>query len=84
MQLLKFPASSEDVRRAGYIDQERSKFCVCGEVVFWFLTPAAKWMPMAIDLDGRWTPHWTNCRAVKSEKKLELKKRAERQGQLFR
>lgn len=46
-------------------------------------TPAAKWMPMAIDPDGRWTPHWANCRAVKAQKKVELKKQAARQGDLF-
>lgn len=82
---LKFPASAEDLRRAGYCDMERSTFCACGATLFWFLTPAAtQWIRMEIDLDGRWTPHWPNCRVVKSEKKAELKKQAAKQGSLFR
>lgn len=80
---MNFPATSEALRAAGYVDMERSKFCACGEVVFWFLTRSAKWMPMAMDADGRWTPHWANCRQVKSQQKIERKKQAAKQGILF-
>ncbi len=80
---MRWPASSADLKRAGYVDGEKSKFCACGETIFWFLTPAGRWMPMQVNSDGCWTPHWMNCHTVKAGEKLERKKQAARQGNLF-
>jgi hypothetical protein len=81
---MNWPATSADLRRAGYDDLERAEFCRCGEILFWFLSPEGERMiQLAVDSEGRFAPHQANCRDVKFHEKLERKKRAARQGVLF-
>ncbi|MGH9685269.1 MAG: hypothetical protein ACRD4S_16865 [Candidatus Acidiferrales bacterium] len=45
---MNWPATSEELKEAGYIDIGRSKWCSCGEIMFWFVTPAKKFIPLSI------------------------------------
>jgi hypothetical protein len=47
--------------------------------MFWFVTPARKWIPLSATLDGKFTPHHASCANVKNYRSAEkqLRDRAE-------
>lgn len=64
-----WPATAEELRSAGWIDQKKSKWCSCGKVLFWFLTPQKKWIPLEAVSEAMpvsYRPHHANCRDVKN------------------
>jgi hypothetical protein len=72
---MNWPATREQLREAGYIDAQRSKFCSCGEACFWYRTAAGKWIPLSFALDGRFVPHHASCANVKNYRNAEKKLR---------
>lgn len=63
---LHWPATTEELKAAGYVDHNKSKWCSCGKVMFWFSTPAGKFIPLERTKDGRWEPHHAKCKHVKA------------------
>lgn len=62
----------EKLREAGYQYQERGRCMApnCKVVIFWFITPNKKWMPMEIVAPAtaeietevtKFQPHWASC-----------------------
>jgi hypothetical protein len=71
-QAVKWPATREELKAAGYVDTNSSRWCSCGELMFWFTTPkkpdgtGGKFIPLSILSDLRFEPHHAKCRNVKN------------------
>jgi hypothetical protein len=63
---LAWPATAEQLAAAGYRDERRSKWCSCGVIMFWFATPAGKFIPLEATKDSRFEPHHAKCKHVKA------------------
>lgn len=64
-----WPATAEELSAAGWVDQHKQKWCTCGAVLFWFLTPQRRWIPLEVVNQGDppgYRPHHANCRDVKN------------------
>ena len=66
---MKFPATSEEMKAAGY-EYTNEGFCRgCGEQIEWWITPKGKRMPITVKSTATITrasgdvrePHWASC-----------------------
>jgi len=69
MMSVKFPATSDELKAAGYEYSNDANCRGCGEKIEWWITPADKKMPMTVRStatiqhatgDVR-EPHWSTC-----------------------
>lgn len=62
---IRWPATDDELKRAGYVDTFRAKTCGCGKPMCWYKTPAGKWIPLSMLDRLHWTPHWAVCTNAK-------------------
>lgn len=56
-----FPATTEELKQAGY-KFDRCAYCRgCGALIEWWITPHGKRMPMNVSEDGKAEAHWATC-----------------------
>jgi len=63
---LKWPAKRESLAEANYRDTGRTKWCTCGAIMFWFITPGGKYIPLSVTKDNCFEPHHASCKDVKN------------------
>jgi hypothetical protein len=90
---LEWPATSEQLKAAGFADAQSSKWCSCGVMIHWYKTPGGKWIPLSMTSDLKLEPHHATCKNVRdfqqadrehaerSEERVRGKKPT--QGELF-
>lgn len=78
---MNWPATRAELRKAGWQETVSTKKCSCGVDMFWFITPAKKWIPLSF-VKGlapvvKLEPHHASCKNVKDFKSAN-KKHADR------
>lgn len=63
---VKWPATGKALAEAGYRDSRSTKWCSCGAIMFWFITPGGKYIPLSMTKDDRFEPHRASCKDVKN------------------
>jgi hypothetical protein len=63
---MKWPATMDEMEKAGYGYTGTAKECECGTRILWFITPARKWMPISALKDSRLVPHHSVCQRIKN------------------
>lgn len=66
---MKFPASADELKAAGYEYDNDSACRGCQAPIEWWITPAGKKMPMTVKATGTLlkasgdvrVPHWSDC-----------------------
>jgi hypothetical protein len=66
---IKYPATSDELKKAGYEYDNDSRCRSCGEPIEWWITPSGSKMPMVVKKAGSVllqagevrVPHWADC-----------------------
>lgn len=74
---MKFPATSDELKTAGYQYDNDANCRGCGEAIEWWITPNGKKMPMSVKVTATIQhstpdirePHFANCSRVSDFRK---------------
>lgn len=66
-----WPRTAKQLEAAGWTDTRRSKWCSCGQIIFWFLSPAKKYVPLSVKVistigESLFLPHIAVCTDLKN------------------
>lgn len=64
---MNWPAKINELVELGWrpaTGERATKKCSCGEIFFWWITPANKWQPMSAIGEDRLLPHHATCKNV--------------------
>ena len=61
MPKLKWPATGEELKAAGYVSMNRSTCKTCGAPIIWTHTPSGRTMPIETVGKDRFQTHFVTC-----------------------